>query len=306
MAMAAVDLNDYYYFVHVVEKGSFTRAAEALGIPKSRLSRHVARLEERLDVVLIQRTTRQSRITELGEVFYQHAKAAVDEAELAETALKRKKNAVAGNVSLSCSVGLAQFALKELLVRFMTDNPLVSVSQQVTNENVDLVATGVDLSIRGHKDPLPDSTLVQRELAIVEWNLFASPDYLAAGSPIGSPADISAHHLLAVGWRGSSNLLRLQHQSGAEESIETRPRLNSEDMTTLKEAACSGLGVVALPAYTCRRELASGELVRVLPEWHAGEARLSLLMPRRRGSRAPVLALQSFLQSELARSLEMP
>ena len=92
VSMTSVDLNDYYYFVHVVEKGGFTRAAESLGIPKSRLSRHIVQLEERLDTVLIQRTTRQSKITELGEVFYQRARAMVDQMELAEAEVKRKKN----------------------------------------------------------------------------------------------------------------------------------------------------------------------------------------------------------------------
>ena len=90
--MTSIDLNDYYYFVHVVEKGGFTRASESLGIPKSRLSRHIVQLEERLDTILIQRTTRQSKITELGEVFYQRARAVVDQVELAEAELKRKKN----------------------------------------------------------------------------------------------------------------------------------------------------------------------------------------------------------------------
>ena len=118
--MTYVDLNDYYYFVHVVEKGGFTRAADALGIPKSRLSRHVVQLEDRLDTILIQRTTRQLRITELGEAFYQHARAAVDQVEFAEAELKRKKNTLTGKVTLSCSVGVAQFALKELVARART------------------------------------------------------------------------------------------------------------------------------------------------------------------------------------------
>ena len=304
--MASVDLNDYYYFVHVVEKGGFTRAAEALGIPKSRLSRHIAQLEERLDAILIQRTTRQSRITELGEVFYQHARAAVDQTELAEAALKRKKNALSGKVSLSCSVGVAQFVLKELLARFLTDNPQVTVLQQVTNQNVDLVASGVDLSIRGHADPLPDSTLIQRPLAVVEWRLFASPDYPPTEKAITTPSDLANEQTLMVGWQAAGERWRLQHKAGTKENIQIAPRLRSDDMATLKQAAAEGLGIVALPAYTCRDELASGQLVRVLPEWHAGRANLSLVMPRRRGYAAPVVALQKFLQAELAAVVAIP
>ena len=91
--MTAVDLNDYFYFVHVVEKGGFSAAAKALGLPKSRLSRHIAALEARMDTRLIQRTTRQFNITEIGEVLYQHARALIDEMENAEAAVKRKKDA---------------------------------------------------------------------------------------------------------------------------------------------------------------------------------------------------------------------
>lgn len=293
-----MDLNDYFYFVHVVEKGGFTRAADSLGIPKSRLSRHIAQLEKRLSTTLIQRTTRRSRLTELGEVFYQRARVVVDQVDLAEAEVKRKKNTLAGQVTLSCSVGVAQFALKELVARFMTDNPQITVLQQVTNQTVDLIASGVDMSIRGHTGPLPDSTLIQRLLAIVEWNLFSSPDFRT--DEITTPDDLTNSQTLALGWQALGDQWSLEHKSGRKENIPIAPRLKSDDMATLKEAAGAGLGIVALPAYTCRAELASGKLVRVLPDWHAGQASLSLLMPRRSGFAAPVVALQEFLQAELA------
>ncbi|MEM8500909.1 MAG: LysR substrate-binding domain-containing protein [Pseudomonadota bacterium] len=298
--MTAIDLNDYFYFVHVVEKGGFTGASNSLGIPKSRLSRHIAQLEARLDAILIQRTTRQSKLTELGDVFYQRARAVVDQVELAEAELTRKKNTLQGDVTLSCSVGVAQFALKELIARFMTDNPLVSVLQQVTNQNIDLIAAGVDMSIRGHTGPLPDSNVIQRPLAVVEWNLFTSQSYLANEKPIEAPTDLSIHQTLALGWQSPGDRWRLEHTTGTKEIIQITPRLKSEDMSTLKKAASEGLGIVALPAYTCRDELASGELIKILPEWHAGRANLSLIMARRSGFSAPVEALKEFIRAELS------
>lgn len=298
--MASVDLNDYLYFVHVVEKGGFTRASESLGIPKSRLSRHIAQLEARLDTILIQRTTRQWNLTELGKVFYQRACTVVHQAELAEAELNRKKNLLHGNVTLSCSIGVAQFALKELVTRFMVDNPQVSVMQQVTNRNIDLIASGVDMSIRGHRGSLPDSSLIQKPLAVVEWNLFTSPKYLACENPITLPTDITNHQTLSLGWQAPNDHWSLVHNTGRKEIIDITPRLKSEDMSTLKNAASEGLGIVALPAYTCREELASGQLVKVLPQWHAGRANLSLIMPQRSGFSAPVAALQQFLQEEFA------
>lgn len=298
--MSEIDLNDYFYFMHVVEKGGFTRASVALGIPKSRLSRHIAQLEARLDTILIQRTTRQARLTEAGEAFFARARAVVDQVELAEAEVKRTKNALEGNVTLSCSVGVAQYVLKTLVARFLKEHPGVSVSQQVTNQNIDLIASGVDMSIRGHTDSLPDSTLISRLLAEVEWNLFAAPNVVAKGKPVETPADLAHHATLTLGWQAPDNQWRLKHRTGTKVDVRISPRLKSEDMTTLKNAACEGLGIVALPAYTCREELASAQLVKVLPGWDAGQAKLSLVMQRRSGFPAPVVALQEFLQANVA------
>ena len=167
-------------------------------------------LEQRLDTILIQRTTRQSKITELGEVFYKRARAAIDQVELAEAELKRKKNTLSGQVTFSCSVGVAQFALKELIARFMTENPQVTVLQQVTNQNVDLVASGVDMSIRGHAEPLPPSTLIQRRLTVVEWNLFTSSDYPI--DEIETPEDLTNHQTLSLGWQAAGDRWRASAQ----------------------------------------------------------------------------------------------
>jgi len=298
--MTAIDLNDYFYYVHVVEKGGFSAAAKALGMPRSRLSRHIAALEERLETRLIQRTTRQFNVTDIGEVLYQHARALIDEMENAEAAVARKKNTLSGNVTLSCSLGVAQFAVKEILARFLCENPLVTVAQQVTNQNTDLVSSGVDLSIRGHTGPLPDSTLVQRKLAAVEWNLFSAAGYEDQNGAIDSPLDLTGHPALALGWQSPRDRWSLQKYSGERIEVDITPRLKSEDMATLKEAAVQGLGIVTLPAYTCRQELDDGRLTRVLDDWHAGVAQLSLVQPTRKGTSPPVQALQDFLLAEFA------
>ena len=118
-------------------------------------------------------------------------------------------------------VGVAQFALKALIVRFLADNPQVTVRQQVTNQNIDLIASGVDMSIRGHTDSLPDSTLIQRLLAVVEWTLFASPDYPSDG--IVKPADLTSHQTLCLGWQAPGDHWVLAHKSGARERVRIVP-----------------------------------------------------------------------------------
>ncbi|MFK8014659.1 MAG: LysR substrate-binding domain-containing protein [Gammaproteobacteria bacterium] len=298
--MPKPDLNDYFYFVHVIEKRGFSAAARALGLPKSRLSRHIRQLEERMNARLIQRTTRQFNVTELGATFYAHARTVVDEMERAENAVQRKKNRLSGSVTISCSVGVAQFALKTLIARFLVENPLVTVSQQVTNQNIDMITSGVDLSIRGHSDALPDSSLVQRPLAKVEWRLFAASDYEEEHAPLSDPSDIDDHETLALGWQSPQEKWVLERQSGEKTAVKTTPRLKSDDMSTLKHAAASGVGIVALPAYTCRDELERGQLRRVLSNWHAGSAQLSLVAPTRKGQPQAVVALQNFLLAEFA------
>ncbi|GJM08378.1 MAG: LysR family transcriptional regulator [Lysobacteraceae bacterium] len=304
--MPKPDLNDYFYFVHVIEKKGFSAASEALGLPKSRLSRHIRQLEERMDARLIHRTTRQFNVTELGEAFYAHARAVVDEMEKAENAVRRKKNLLSGNATISCSVGVAQFALKELIARFLVENPLVTVSQQVTNQTVDMVASGVDLAIRGHSKALPDSSLIQRPLAQVEWQLFSASDYQDQHATLVDPSDIDNHQTLALGWQSPRGKWVLEGPSGEKRVVEITPRLKSDDMSTLKHAAASRAGIVALPAYTCREELKRGQLRRVLSKWHAGTAQLSLVSPTRKGQPQAVVALQTFLLAEFADIVATP
>ena len=294
-----IDLNDYFYFVHVVEKQGFSPAAKALDMPKSRLSRHVSKLEERLDIKLIQRTSRQFNVTEPGQIFYQHAKALLEEMEAAEAAIQSRKTALSGRITMSCSVGVAQFAIKDLILQFLENNPKVELVQQVTNQNIDLVSFGIDLAIRGHTDTLPDSSIIQRHLTTVSWHLFASPSYLARTGTPNSPYDLFKRQSLKVGWQPASGHWTLQDKEGLKITVPFDPQLCSDDMSTLKSAAIEGLGIVSLPAYLCREEIANGSLVRVLPNWISGEGQLSLLTPSRKGQSPSVRKFSEFLLNRL-------
>jgi len=290
-----IDLNDYYYFVQIIEKQGITAAAESLNMPKSRLSRHLKLLEERLQLRLVQRSSRQFHVTDAGLKFYQHARSLIDEMELAEAAMSTKDNELSGRVSFSCSVGVAQYALQELLIQFLNENPKVVLSQQVTNQTVDIISEGLDLAVRGHIDPLPDSSLVQRHLATVPWHLFAGTTYLKKTGEPTSPYDLYDRETLKLGWHSTQGVWNLENDKGLKTSISHTPSLCCDDMATLKYAATQGLGIVALPAYTCREELRGGQLERVLPGWHLGIAELTLLMPSRKGVTPAVKALRDFL-----------
>lgn len=299
------DLNDYFYFAHVVEKGGFAAAGRALALPKSLLSRHVKQLEDRLGVLLIQRTSRQFVVTDVGQAFYRRARAALDEMEAAEAEVRCHTDSLAGRVRLSCSVGMAQYALADVLARFLQQHPDVEVVQNVTNRQVNLVEDGIDIALRGHVGPLPDSTLIQRTVARAPWFLFASPSYLESAGTPATPEDLGSHAGLKAGWRPERGEWSLLGPQDARYTVHFRPRLCSDDMSTLKRAAAAGLGVVALPGYVCREELEAGELVRVLPDWLAADATISLLKPTSRGALPVVRALTEHICAELPRVTEM-
>lgn len=294
-----MDLNHAYYLVHVVEKQGFSAAARTLGIPKSRISRQVKNLEASLGTRLLNRDSRHMSLTEAGEAYYRHAKRALDCMVAAETAVRRDKDALEGTVTLSCSVGVAHFALGRILPRFLADNPRVILQIQASNDFSDLISDGIDLAIRGHFKLLPDSGLIHRRITEVPWHLFTSPSIAQQFGPLSSPADLDGLPGLALGWRPGGNSWSLQGPDGANASVPFATRMRSDDMVTLKQAATAGLGVVALPVYTCTEDVAAGRLSRLLPEWNAGLPEISLLMHGKRGNPPQVDALAAFLRSEL-------
>lgn len=294
-----MDLNDAFYFVQVVEKGGFSAAARFLNIPKSRLSRRVRMLEDDLGVRLLQRTSRIVTTTEIGEEYYRHAREALARFETAETAVRRRTNTIGGTVTVSCSVGMAQFGLDQILPQFLQDNPGVTVVQRASNQMEDLIKGGIDVAIRGHMDTLPDSSLIQVRLARVAWHLFGSPETVGALGDVEDPAALAGQTALVLGRPREAHQWLLTDKHGQTASVPCKVRFASDDMSTLKTAAARSLGLVALPSYVCRPEIEAGTLARALPGWTAGQPQISLLMPTRRGLLPAVEAFLEFLKQEL-------
>jgi len=294
-----MDLNHAYYLVHVVEKQGFSAAARTLGIPKSRISRQVKTLEDALGVRLVDRNSRHMALTEAGEAYYRHAKAALECMMAAEAAVRRDSDTLEGTVTLSCSVGVAQYALSRILPRFLADNPRVGVRLQASNDYADLIGDGIDLAIRGHAKLLPDSGLIHRHITHVPWHLFGSPDIARRTGASASPTELEGVPGLALGWRPGGNAWSLRGPGGSSASVPFAVRLRSDDIVMLKQAAAAGLGVVALPAYVCAEDVETGRLGRILPQWHAGLPEISLLMHERRGNPPQVDALADYLRREL-------
>lgn len=295
-----LDLNDLRYFVHVVDAQGFTAASQALGIPKSRLSRRIAELEKELQVRLLHRSSRQFSVTDIGAALYEHANAMLVEADAAQQAVRNRLSEPAGTVKLACSIGIADFVLNDFIPGFLQQHPRVNLIQDASNRHVDPIGEGFDLVIRAHSSPLPDSSLIQKTLARVSWGLYASPDYLSEyGSP-DSVTDLEHHTRLLLGSDPGKSWM-LQHDQAPARAISSPARYMTSSMANLKHAALQGLGVVALPTYVCSDAVASGALHRLLPEWHVGRPQISLLMPSRRGQLPAVKTLSQALTRHFER-----
>lgn len=293
-----LDLKDVYYFVQVVDRGGFTAAGLSLRLPKSTLSHRVQELEASLGVRLLNRTSRQFGMTDIGKEFYQYAIATLQSAEAAEEAVRQRLTEPSGVIRLTTAVEIAQFALRDLLPIFLDRHPKVRIIEIATDRYVDIVGEGFDLAIRGHTTPLQDSTLVQRAIAHVPWYLFAGPRYLDRMGVPERPEDLAQHAIISI-VRSGPLQWQLKGPTGEEVVLPIDPRFQSNNMVALKEAACANLGIAALPGYICRSELQSGGLRQLLPDWVAADARMSALIPFRTGLLPAVRSLVDFLAVEI-------
>jgi DNA-binding transcriptional LysR family regulator len=293
-----LDLKDVFYFVQVVDRGGFTSAGKSLRIPKSTLSHRMRELEDALGVRLINRTSRQFGMTDVGAEFYQYALQMLHSADVAEEAVRQRLTEPSGVIRLTTAVEIAQFALRDLLPQFLNRYPKVRIVEIATDRLVDLVGEGFDLAIRGHTTTLQSSTLVQKSIAKVPWCLFASPDFLSSIDQINLPEDLTGVSTIAMDRQGT-NTWKLTGPMGKEVEVPIEPRFSSNIMVALKEAACAGLGVAALPGYICREEIRDGRLQQILPGWIAADARMSALIPYRTGLLPAVRSLVDFLAVEI-------
>ncbi|QLY64738.1 LysR family transcriptional regulator [Enterobacter asburiae] len=298
------DLNDFVLFVKVVDYGGFAAAGRALDLPKSRLSRRIAQLEERLGVRLIHRTTRQFTVTEVGQTFYQHCKAMMVEAEASEEAVAALQAEPRGVVRITCPITLLHVHVGPMLARFMARYPGINLQLEATNRRVDLVGEGVDIAIRVRPRPFDDSDLVLRVLADRGHCLVAGPALIQRmGEPV-VPSELSAWPGLSMNEGKHIHKWALSGPGGAKAEIHYHPRLITTDMLALREAAMAGIGVVQLPILMVKDQLASGELVRVLDAWEPRREVIHAVYPSRRGLLPSVRTLVDFLTEEYARMVE--
>ncbi|WP_266160631.1 LysR family transcriptional regulator [Dyella silvatica] len=294
------DLNDLYYFTQVVDHQGFAPAGRALGIPKSKLSRRIALLEERLGARLIQRSSRRFSVTDIGQEYYRHCKAMLIEAEAAQEVIDLRQSGPQGVIRLTCPVAMLYARVGSMLADYMAEHPKVIIDLESTNRRIDVIGEGIDIAIRVRPPPLENSDLVMRVLAERGWRLVASPALLERFGLPQVPADL--HQLPTLDTRPAmgDHLWELSGPQGAHATIRHEPRLITDDMIALRSAALRGIGITQLPSMIVCDEIRDGRLIALLPEWSPKNGIVHAVFPSRRGVLPAVRTLIDFLAARFA------
>ncbi|MCJ8319540.1 MAG: LysR family transcriptional regulator [Colwellia sp.] len=294
------DLNDMMVFLAVVETGSFTLAADRLGIPKANVSRKVSRLEQQLGITLLERSTRSQHLTEVGKRYLVHCKRIHEELDLATASVSELLHSYKGDLKVGASVSTGQLILKPALAKFMNQYPEMRVQLNLLNRRVDFIEEGYDVVIRIGQ--LEDSMLIAKKLGTVCRRLFVSPSYLAEHGNPESVQQLMDHQLLIMNPVNNDLKLNLVSTSNEKFTLNCKPRLMVDDFSILKQSIIDGLGIAVLPDYMCHDEVAAGRLVKTLPNWGMSNVDIYALYPRNRAKIPKVKAFLTFV-TELYRDV---
>lgn len=276
------DLSDIALFVEVASRRSFSRAAEALGLPNSSLSRRIARLERAVGVTLLHRSSRQVELTEPGRRYFERCEKIVADAQAAHDQLARDSASPKGRIRMSVPVDFGLIFIAPALVEFARLYPELTFDVDMSPRRVDLLAERFDLAIRVG-DLEDSSSLVTRRLATVEVSLYASPDYLRKAGVPATPADLSGHCCLRM-LLTEAGLPWVLRDGTTQVSAIGASRYSINNLGMLRELTVAGVGIGAFDALVADADIRGGRLQRVLPGWSMAPLPISLLTP---GSRLP-------------------
>lgn len=301
--MEQIEANDLLIFARVAEAGSFSRAAERLGLPKSTVSRRISLLEERLGERVMQRTTRRLSLTEFGHGLLEHARQVAEEVDAVVALAAYRQVRPSGRLRVSMPTDFAHLLLVDMLAAFVALHPAVTLELDLSPRRVDLLGENFDIALR--MGDMPDDTLLAaRRIAVFPHGLYAAPAYLAEHGDPSSPEDLAGHDALrllgskgeAAGW----TLLR------GDERWEGMPagRITANSPELLIGLALAGAGIAAVPDYFVSHHVHRGELRRVLADWCLPASTAWAVFPGRRLMPAKTRAFLDMLSAALTDRFE--
>ncbi len=283
-------------FAAVVDGGSFVSAADTLDMSKPAVSRHVAELEQRLGVRLLQRTTRKLSLTDEGRVFYGRCKAVLADVEVAEDEITAKSIAVKGLIKINVPVSYGLLVLAPLWADFMSQYPDVELDITLSDRIVDLVEEGYDMAVRIAQ--LSNSSLVSRQLASTRTVLCASPAYLKKHGKPKHPSELTEHAVLSYSLLATGDQWNFEGPQGSV-SVIVKPIMRTNSGDTCIAAARKHKGVVLQPCFMVNGHLQSGALVELMPSYRSIEFGIFAVYPTRQYVAPKVRALLEFLSKVL-------
>ena len=298
---ATIDPNDLLIFARVAELGSFSRAADRLGCPKSTVSRRVAGLEAQLGERLLQRTTRRQQLTEFGQQLLEHARQVALEVEAVVLLREQRQAAPSGRLRVSMPSDFANLFLGDMLAAFVALHPAITLELDLSPRRVDLLAEGIDVAVRIGSLP-DDAWLAARRLTVFSNGLYASPDYLAErGEPV-HPDELLRHQAVRLlGGQGEPLPWTLRHGDQLWEGLPPG-RVNANSPELLLRLARAGGGIAAVPDLFAQPMLQRGLLRRVLPDWCLPPHPAWAVFPGRKLMPAKTRVFIDMLQAALAGS----
>ena len=295
-----LELGDLQVFAKVVETESLTKAGAILGLPKSTISRRLSRLEDHLGVQLLHRSTRAVTVTQDGALFFEYCLRSLGVLRDGERALQNRKAVPQGVVRVAIPYVLGQSLIGPLLADFLEHYPDVRLVSVLSDDAVGLLKAGFDVALA--VGPFADSELVAVKLGTTECGIFGAPGYFERKGTPQNHVGLPRFDLLASGTLDRRHRWSL-HKANEEVSVEFSPRLICNDLILLRQAALSELGIASLPAFLCKRDLAEGRLVEVLPGWQAVDMSFFALFADPKGVPVRVRSLIDYLVEHLRPTL---
>lgn len=287
------NLTDIAVFTRVVQRASFTRAAEELDLSRAVVSKYVSRLEERLGARLLHRTTRRLALTEAGAALFEASRGAIERIEEAEEAVARFQKRPRGRLKVSVPMSFGVLHLGAAVADFLREEPEVTLDLRLDDRFVNLVEEGIDMAVRIGR--LTDSSLVARKLSITSQVVCASPAYLKQHGEPEVPEDLTAHNCLLYAYLESANVWRFQAADGREIPVAVSGSLRANNGILESAAAVAGLGVLMAPAFYVGELLRRGELKRILARYRLPDLGIYAVYPQREHVPPKVRAFVDFL-----------
>jgi DNA-binding transcriptional LysR family regulator len=295
----SLDANDLILFARVMDAGSFSRAAERIGMPKSTISRRISQLESELGERLLVRSTRRLAISEFGERILDHARRLAEEADAASDLASHRQGTPRGVLRVSMAPDMIELDLVDICLEFSTRYPDVRLELDLSPRHVDLVAERFDIALRGATRLPDDSTLVARKLSAFGLGLYASPAYIARHGVPAHPDALLDHVCLPlIASNGQAVPWVLSRGAERWEGIPSGP-VAANSPRLQREFAARAVGIVALDDFNAHRLIEQGVLQRVLPEWSFPKTTLWCVTPGRRLLPARTTAFIALLQTAM-------